>query len=822
MSANENTVKSGERYVSPVSFLKKFARDLHRVDLNQIKRDLKPIENLPRELQYKELSLLCRTKAAIHPEWLHLAGKIRTRQMKETIAPTFSEATKNLRSILGTEYHNFVMAHAEKLDKMICNEKDYGFDIFAIEVLLKSYLARIKKNGTITIMESPQYMYLRIATFLWFTMDPDDSTFENIQKTYKNLSDGNYTCASPTMFNTGMSRPQLASCFTLTIDDSMKSIKKSWHDTATISQHSGGIGIDFTSLRHSEIGQHGQTRGIVPWIKIQAEILKTVDQGGKRSGSATVYLCDWHLDIEEFLDLRKGTGPDSQRARNLFYALWISDEFMRRVLEDKEWTLFCPNKVRGLDTKWGNEFEMDYKRYEENATKGKIFHHRVVRARDLWRKILLTQEEVGMPFILYKDACNRKSNQKNLGTIRLSNLCTEILLFTDAENIGSCNLGSVALNKCVKFDADGLPYYDFDMLEELTRQLVRIVNQIIDRNFYPYEIPEIEYTNLRNRPIGIGIQGLADVFAMMDMTWVDENPKELNRRIIETMYYAAVSESVKLAEKYGKYDTFDGSPASKGFFQFDLWDIEKMEREYRSRSEATPYITIDFLKDHLREVQGPFTKRYDWESLREKMMKSGMRNSLLLALMPTASSATILGNNACFEPYTHQVYARTTLSGQFLVVNKHLVRDLEKIDMWKTKHVRSILSNEGSISQLSEEGLDEDRKKRLRFLKRKYMTVFEIPQKILLDMALDRGRMVCQTQSFNCWMADPTFEKLNAFHFHGWRNGAKTGMYYLNQRARVDPINFSINSINVEGSSSSSSSSRTVICNDDVCIACSS
>jgi len=996
--------------------IKELCSNLPELDFELLEKNCKVVSRYSVAEQYKQLALLCQNKAFVHPDWLLLAGQIKMKYIKQTAPSKFSESTNALRPILKEDYFNFVMKYSERLDAMVREEKDMKFNIFAVETLLKSYLARIKKDGGTTILETPQYMYMRVATYLWFSNEerlhlsdnPSEEnfpfqenscpkeTFLQIEKMYKDLSDGKYSMSSPTMFNSGLFRPQLASCFvagtkvytlnrgplpiedvnigdsvtthlgnikkvsqlhknpldnrqlyrikvsqTPTVDvtgnhrfwavkkgdiyhpmwisidqlqpgdyiskpsqglvpnsyingtpeyvfrntesstkirneqcfallqtkteinenkpefvytlgveddhsycveglvaencflynvgDSMQSISKGWHDAAIISMNSGGLGIDFTSLRHSEIGQHGQTNGIVPWIKIMNQILVTVDQGSKRKGSGTAYLCCWHLDIEEFLDLRKASGPEDMRARDMFYALWVSDEFMRRVEKDQDWTLFCPNKVPKLDDKWGLDFEIAYRGFEKKVKTGKITHYRTVKARELWKKIILTQIETGIPFILYKDAVNRKSNQKNLGTHRSSNLCCEVTLHTDKNNIASCNLGSIALNSCVKSregnDGVSSSYYDFQELEYLTREMVRNINQMIDRNYYPSEVPQIKYTNLRNRPLGVGVQGLSDTFAMLDLPWVSPEAKKLNEMIFETMYYAAVSESIQMAKESGPYETFQGSPASEGLLQFDLWDLEKLEKEFEGKPHNKPFISSEFLNKHITKRRGPVTDRYKWEELRQELMKHGMRNSMLMALMPTASSASILGNHEAFEPHTQHIYARTVLSGQFVIINEHLVADLQKIDMWTTNTVRNIMKNKGSISNLSEEGLDgeplpSDILKRLQFLKIKYLTVFEIPQKVLLDMSLDRGRYICQTQSFNCWMKDPTFSRLNKFHFFGWSKGIKTGCYYLRQTAKTDPINFSLDSINIP--TKKQKQKKKIVCNEEVCISCSS
>jgi ribonucleoside-diphosphate reductase alpha chain len=821
--AKEKSIVSG-----PVSELKVLCSKLPELDFEIIEKNCNVISKYNVSDQYIQLALLCQNKSFIHPDWLLIAGQIKMKYIKNTAPKKFSESTYMLRPILNDEYYKFVMENKEQLNTMIKEEKDMNFNIFAVETLLKSYLARIKKDNKTTILETPQYMYLRVATFLWFETKKDNKEFslenslKQIEKMYTDLSNGAYSMASPTMFNAGLYKSQLASCFLYNVSDSMQSISKGWHDAAIISMNSGGLGIDFTSLRHSEIGQHGETSGIIPWIKITNQILLTVDQGSKRKGSGAAYLTCWHIDIEDFLDLRKSSGPEDMRARDMFYGLIISDEFMRRVEKDEDWTLFCPNKVPKLETKWGLEFEIAYREFEKKVLTGKIVHCRVIKARDLWNKISLSQIETGMPYMIYKDAVNRKSNQKNLGTTRESNLCAEITLFTDKDNIASCNLGSIALNSCVKtINGDSLSgsskvFYDFDKLEYLTREMVRNVNQMIDRNYYPVEVPQIKYTNLRNRPIGVGVQGLADVFAMLDLSWISAEARKLNEMIFETMYYAAVSESVEMAKEFGHYETFPGSPASEGLFQFDLWDLEKVEKEFENKSKEKPFISLEFLDKHFTKRRGPITTRYNWDTLRIDMVKYGMRNSMLMALMPTASSASILGNNESIEPYTQHIYARTVLSGQFVMINRHLVKDFKEIGLWNTDNVRTIWKNNGSIASISEDISDLGILSRLKFLKEKYRTVFEIPQKVLLDMSLDRGRYVCQTQSFNCWMKDPTCAKLNAFHFYGWKGGAKTGMYYLRQTAKTDPTNFSIDSINIP------KRNRKLVCDEEVCVSCSS
>lgn len=771
-------------------------------DLSLIPGEIQAILNLSLE----EALESCKDKTIIHPDWSTLAGRIKMFSIRKNAPSSFSESTKSLKPILDPDYCDFVIREKSVLDKLAesLSENDWKYDIFAVETMLKSYLARIRKNNETLICETPQYMYLRVATYMWY---PD---MNRIESAFKDMSNGLYTHASPTLFNAGLFRSALSSCFLLTVDDSISSISKSWHDCAVISMNNGGIGIDMCALRHSEIGQYGFSKGIVPWIKILNEILCTVDQGGKRKGSGAVYIEPWHLDIYEFLELKKAEGSESMRARDLFYALWICDLFMERVEKNEEWTLFCPNKAPGLDKRWGVEFEMLYLEYEQKAAEGKIASFRKVKARDLWQKIIMTQITTGMPYICFKDACNRKSNQQNMGTIRSSNLCSEIIEYSDEKNIASCNLASIAVNSCVREGG-----YDFHLLSQITANLVRNLNQVIDRNFYPKDVPEIRYTNFRTRPMGIGIQGLSDTFAMLDIPWSSEEAKKLNSEIMETIYYAAVRESVELAKELGPYETFEGSPASKGKFQFDLWESERKEKVLASKPELT-------LSDVWPAPKAPGT-RYtleEWNALRKDMVKFGLRNSLLIALMPTASSASILGNNECFEPHTQHIYARTVLSGQFVIMNRHLVHDFEKMGLWNDDTVSQIIDNKGSISNYKPpEGVDVD-EKRLAFLKEKYKTVFELSQKHLLDMSLDRGKYVCQSQSLNCWLKEASFPTLNAYLFRAWKGGAKTGLYYLRQMAREDPLNIAKVSKNTV--KEREDKKPKFVCTDDVCVMCSS
>ena len=826
--------------------LRLHSEDLPKIDLKLIEKAMLSAEHsLEGGSKFREVAeqvvLCCNDKAMTHPQWSLLAGRVQMEIIHSEVPLRFSEATSKMKPILDPAYFKFVSDHSQELDEIVRRTNDFNFDTFATSTLLKSYLAHLKVNDESLLMETPQYMYLRVATYIHF---PD---LRRIEETYSALSNGDYSHATPTLFNAGMRKPQMSSCFLAMVEDDMGSITKAWHDQGIISMNSGGIGYDYSHLRHSEIGQHGFSRGIVPWLKITNEILKTVDQAGKRKGSGAMYLRDWHTDIYEFVELRD-EGPEDIRAKDLFLGIMVSDLFMKRVKANGVWSLFCPNKVKGLTEKWGSEFEMAYTAAEQAGV-----YARQVNARDLMWFIIKMQIKKGMPYILYIDACNRKSNQKHSGMIGNSNLCTEILEVTNKNEIASCTLASICLNRCVEYNSQiGRWYFNFDKLERLTRELVRNLNNVIDRNYYPVDIPEIRFSNMKHRPMGIGVQGLADAFALLDISWIIPNPKQtrqepedrfvanpkakkLNDQIFETIYFAAVKESIEIAKHEGTYEAFDGSPASQGLFQFDLWEDERFEKS----------LPIDFdpatfeAKKKRRSVSARKRSRYtddQWEALRHEMVTHGMRNSLLIALMPTASSAHILGNQECFEPITELIYARTVLSGQFVIVNKHLVRDLEEIGLWGFETVKSIIANRGSLSNV--QSREESHASRLEFLKLKYATAFEIPQKVLMELAIDRAENIDQTQSFNCHMGRPTKKKMMAYHFYAWQNGAKTGMYYLRQKALSDPINFSLDTLG-DGDEATTKNevqlanelnvvrprinkNTAMVCTDDVCLSCGS
>lgn len=1110
------------------SIVERFSSVLKSVDLSLIQAQLSKIQDnndLSDKEKQNHIVLLCRSKEYMHYEWSNLSGMLRIHFLKMDIPSKFSEATKLMKDNLHEGYYQFVMENSEFLDNMVKPERDYTFNIFSAETLVNSYLGRVADGNSIRILETPQYMYLRVACFMWFEETagwfPGKGDNSRIQSTYDDLSLGNYSHASPTLFNSGTTKHQLASCFTKTIGDSMSDITRSWKHVAFISKDSGGLGIDFSGIRHSEIRKAGMSNGVIPWIKSFERILVTVNQcfdpdtivyttnkgptrickieigdtllrsdglvspvskvithdmtgqhifmydvrlvgdessvdvtgkhpmltynfnvdvfnehifkdltcstehhalfkpeyvpvekltensfvafpiprysenpygmthtdmkmiglvyflgsptdseicsqvpakyehlwkydpeihdlqcyvsegqsvfmvdgltknpnsffnskmkrnpipwwivnlpndllegfvkglfhkkfktkytsdveilkyifmklkynfhvanenkseycvylgigdymyytddylwrkissiksravlvsdiydlemertsdldesvyanyttniglahnGGRRKGSGTGYLCDWHVDIENFLDLKKPEGAEDLRARDMTFAVNIHDELMRRALKDEDWTLFCPNKAKNLVNVWGEEFERLYHEYERLADTGELKPFKKIKARDLLLKIYQSQIESGNPFILFIDEANRKSNQQNLGCTRLSNLCMEILLYSDKQNIGTCILAAVNLSKCVDKMTKTVNY---SKIESLSRSLVQNLNQVIDRTYYTKKIPQIKYTNFRNRPLGIGYMGLADVIAMMDLCWDDPDTAEINRAISETMYYASISESIELAKIYGTYETFVGSPASNGMFQFDLWKNEQRQR-----------IVAGDLTGDVRKME---TDVYNWGKLREDMVRFGLRNSLLIALMPTASSAHILGTNESFEPYTQHIFARTVLGGQFIVTNTHLVDDLCEIGIWNTPTVKSIMESEGSIQNIKPLSFYSSKvRARLEYLKKKYLTVYELSQRVLQDLAIDRAPFVCQTQSYNCWMKDPTETKLNAFLFNQWKHGVKTGVYYLRQPARSNPIDHTTRSMKI-------SQNRNLIKEEYTCTSC--
>ena len=686
-------------------------------------------------------------KTIDHPDYALLASRIAVSNLHKETKKTFSEVMSDMyhyidpktgqkASLLADDVYQIIQENKELLDSSIIYDRDFRYDYFGFKTLTRSYL--MKLDGKIA--ERPQQMLMRVSLGIHKT------DFKAAIKTYDLMSDGWFTHATPTLFNAGTPKPQMSSCFLLTMkEDSIGGIYDTLKSCAQISQSAGGIGLALHDIRATGSyikGTNGTSNGIVPMLRVFNDTARYVDQGGgKRKGSFAMYIEPWHADVFDFLDLKKNHGKEEQRARDLFYALWIPDLFMKRVKENAEWTLMCPHECPGLSDTHSAEFEALYTKYEREG-KGR----KTIQAQDLWFKILESQIETGTPYMLYKDAANSKSNQQNLGTIKSSNLCTEIIEYTAPDEVAVCNLASIALPKYVTENKT----FDHDKLFEVTYQATLNLNKIIDENYYP--VPEAKKSNLRHRPIGLGVQGLADAFIMMGFPFESAEAKALNREVFETIYYAAMTASKDLSKELGPYETYQGSPVSKGIFQYDMWNV-------------TP------------------TNRWEWDLLKEEVKKYGVRNSLLLAPMPTASTAQILGNNECFEPYTSNIYTRRVLSGEFIIVNKHLLKDLVKAGLWNKDMRQKIMTANGSIQNINEIP---------QYLKDLYKTAWEISQKAIIEQAADRGAYICQSQSLNIFMENANFGKLTSMHFYGWEKGLKTGMYYLRTKAATDAIKFTV------------------------------
>lgn len=686
-------------------------------------------------------------KTIDHPDYALLASRIAVSNLHKETKKTFSEVmqdmyqyidpkTNEAASLLADDVYEIIMNNKELLDSSIIYDRDFRYDYFGFKTLTRSYLMRL--NGKIA--ERPQQMLMRVAVGI------HKEDVQSAIKTYNLMSEGWFTHATPTLFNAGTPKPQMSSCFLLTMkEDSIEGIYDTLKSCAQISQSAGGIGLSIHDIRATGSyikGTNGTSNGIVPMLRVFNDTARYVDQGGgKRKGSFAIYIEPWHADVFDFLDLKKNHGKEEQRARDLFYALWIPDLFMKRVKENGDWTLMCPHECPGLSDSHSAEFEALYTKYEQEG-KGR----KTIKAQDLWFKILESQIETGTPYMLYKDAANAKSNQQNLGTIKSSNLCTEIIEYTAPDEVAVCNLASLALPKFVTEEGT----FDHDKLFEVTYQATLNLNRIIDNNFYP--VAEARNSNMRHRPIGLGVQGLADAFIMMGFPFESEEARALNREVFETIYFASMTASKDLAKVDGPYETIKGSPVSKGVFQFDMWGV-------------TP------------------TNRWEWDVLKSEVKKHGVRNSLLLAPMPTASTAQILGNNECFEPYTSNIYTRRVLSGEFIIVNKHLLKDLVKEGLWSKDMRQKIMAANGSIQNIQEIP------QRLKDL---YKTAWEISQKAIIEQAADRGAYICQSQSLNIFMENANFGKLTSMHFYGWEKGLKTGMYYLRTKAATDAIKFTV------------------------------
>jgi ribonucleoside-diphosphate reductase alpha chain len=682
----------------------------------------------------------------IHPGYAILAARIAVSNLHKNTKKSFSETIEDLyhyvdpktgenASLVAKETYEIIMANQEVLDSAIIYDRDYDFDYFGFKTLERSYLLRLDGK----VVERPQHMLMRVA--IGIHGEDIDAALE----TYELMSGKWFIHATPTLFNAGTPKPQLSSCFLLTMQqDSIEGIYDTLRQCALISQSAGGIGLSIHNVRATGSyikGTNGTSNGIVPMLRVFNDTARYVDQGGgKRKGAFAIYLEPWHADIFEFLDLKKNHGKEENRARDLFYAMWIPDLFMKRVKADGDWSIFCPNEAPGLDESYGEAFEKLYTQYEKEGRQRKT-----VRAQDLWFKILESQIETGTPYMLYKDHANRKSNQKNLGVIRSSNLCTEIMEYTSKDEIAVCNLASIALSRFVENGE-----FQFNRLYEITQVITRNLNKIIDINYYP--VPEAENSNMRHRPIGIGVQGLADVFVKLRMPFDSPEARQLNKDIFETIYFGALTASKDLAKKNGAYSTFEGSPASEGILQFDMWNVEP-------------------------------SLRWDWDRLKKEIKAHGLRNSLLLAPMPTASTSQILGNNECFEAFTSNIYSRRVLSGEFVVVNKYLLEDLIQLGLWNENMKNRLIAANGSIQDF------EEIPQEIREL---YKTTWEISQKVIIDMAADRGAFICQSQSMNLFVEDANFGKLTSMHFYAWQKGLKTGMYYLRTKAATDAIKFTV------------------------------
>ena len=670
------------------------------------------------------------------PDYEILATRIVASNIQKVCPNNFHLAMKKLQKagIITDE----VAEVAQQVKEHIKTDRDFDFGYFGLKTLEKSYLQRVEGK----LIETPQYMYMRVAIGI------HGKDIPSVIETYDKMSQGLFIHATPTLFNAGTPRPQMSSCFLIANkEDSINGIYGTLTECAQISKWAGGIGMHIHDIRANKSrirGTNGQSDGIIPMLRVFNATARYVNQAGRRKGSIAVYLEPWHADIMDFLELRLNQGDEEARCRDLFSALWIPDLFMKRVEEGGNWSLFCPDKAKGLSDVYGKDFEELYTKYEEEG-----LANATVPAADVWKAILKSQTETGTPYMLYKDACNEKSNQKNLGVIKSSNLCTEILEYTDKDETSVCNLASIALPKYVNKETKT---FDYDKLHEVTKTVTKNLNRVIDRNFYPVETAC--RSNMKHRPIGLGVQGLADVFILCGLPFDCEESRLMNAHIFETMYHAALEASSELAEVEGSYESFEGSPASQGVLQPDMWDGDVK-----------------------------FSGRYDWDAMRERVKTKGLRNSLLMAPMPTASTAQILGNNECFEPYTTNIYLRRTLAGEFVVVNKHLVDDLKKVGLWSKEMKDLMVKAGGSIQNIVD--IPED-------IKKLYKTVWEISQKCIIDMAADRGRFIDQSQSMNLFMESPTLSKLSSMHMYAWKAGLKTGMYYLRSKAKARPIQFSL------------------------------
>ena len=721
--------------------------------VDPVKVAMRVIEGLYDGVSTSELDSLAAeisaTMTTTHPDYAQLAARISVSNLHKNTRKSFSQTmnelynyvnprTEKKSSLISDEIFKVINENAELLDSTIIYNRDFGYDYFGFKTLERSYLLKINGN----VAERPQHMLMRVSVGI----HPDD--IEAAIETYHLMSKKYFTHATPTLFNSGTPKPQLSSCFLLSMqDDSIEGIYDTLKQTAKISQSAGGIGLSIHNVRATGsyiAGTNGTSNGIVPMLRVYNDTARYVDQGGgKRKGSFAIYVEPWHADIFDFLELKKNHGKEEMRARDLFYAMWIPDLFMKRVEENGKWTLMCPNECPGLYDCHSDKFDKLYVKYEKEG-KGR----KTINARELWEKILESQIETGTPYMLYKDAANRKSNQKNLGTIRSSNLCTEIIEYTSKDEIAVCNLASISLPMFVK---EGK--FDHQELFEVTKRVIKNLNKVIDRNYYP--VKEAENSNLRHRPVGLGVQGLADAFIKLRLPFTSEKAKELNQEIFETLYFASLTSSMEISKIDGPYDSYKGSPISNGELQHNMWGIED------------------------KDLSG----RWDWTSLRKDIKKYGVRNSLLMAPMPTASTSQILGNNECFEPYTSNIYTRRVLSGEFIVVNKHLLNDLVNLGLWDEEMKQELMRANGSIQHIETIPME---------IRNLYKTVWELSMKDIIDMSRHRGYFIDQSQSLNLFMEGATMSKLTSMHFYAWKSGLKTGMYYLRTKSAVDAIKFTV------------------------------
>tara|TARA_B110000285_G_scaffold185518_1_gene210490 strand:+ start:2045 stop:4441 length:2397 start_codon:yes stop_codon:yes gene_type:complete len=729
----------------------------HSLKINYTALVMKVIDQLYNNISTAKIDELsaeqCASMATVHPDYSTLATRLiianhqknTTSGFVQTMSKLYMNKDKHGKHspLITDDMMITAKTYEEELDQMCNYTRDFLIDYFGFKTLERAYLMKVNKK----IVERPQHMWLRVA------MGIHGDNIEKIRETYELMSQKYFTHATPTLFNAGTPHPQMSSCYLIAMeDDSIEGIYNTLKDCALISKWAGGIGLHIHNVRASGSdirGTNGSSNGIVPMLRVFNHTAKYVDQGGgKRNGSFAMYMEPWHADIESFLDLRKNHGDEDLKARDLFYAIWMSDLFMERVKAGEDWTLMCPDECPGLSDVYGDAFETLYTFYE---TQGK--GRKTMKARDLWFQILDAQMETGTPYLLYKDAVNKKCNQKNLGTIKSSNLCCEITEYSDENETAVCNLASIALPAFIITDNEGNVTFDYCKLHSVSRTVTHNLNKVIDVNFYP--TTKTERSNFRHRPIGIGVQGLADIFILLNLPFASDKAKEINLRIFQTIYHAALTESCEIAKIDGRYSTFEGSPASEGILQFDMWNVDPNEK----------------------------VQMYDWDELKQQIKTYGLRNSLLVAPMPTASTSQILGYNECIEPITSNIYSRRTIAGDFMVVNKYLMNDLMKQDIWNDKIKNNIIANNGSIQQI--DIIPDD-------IKEKYKTVWEIPMRNLIDMAADRGAFVCQSQSLNLWLEDPNYNNLTSMHFYAWNKGLKTGIYYLRRRARHQAQQFTI------------------------------